>query len=173
MPDTWSLITGIAGLFSFLLAVTERFANFKKYTIPLTFTLGGFAIGRLSFWGSTNSSTQGGNYAVLMIIIATLLILTAITYIFIKVGQDVFAYMVFMIGIMTLPSKLVATYNDSINKLTYNDYIQLSIVKLTNKNYDSAIELLEIAKRKTDKDIVKTEIETKIESIYKESAKLN
>lgn len=61
----------------------------------------------------------------------------------------------------------------TINKLTYNDYIQLSAVKLTNKDYDSAIELLEEAKQRTDKDIVKTEIEIKIESIYKESVKLN
>lgn len=115
MPDTWSLITGVAGLFSLLLAVTEKFSDFKKYTVPLTFTLGGFAIGRLSFFVSTSSSAESGNYVVLMIIIATLLILTVITYIFIKVGQDIFAYMVFMIGIMTLPSKLVDTYNKQID----------------------------------------------------------
>lgn len=173
MPDTWSLITGVAGLLSFLIAITDKFASFKKYTVPLTFALGGFAFGRLSFLGPSSTSSANGNYGSLIIIIVSLLILTAITYIFIKVGQDSFAYMVFIIGVMTLPTKLVDTYNHSFDKLSYNDYIQLSKVKLTNKNYDSAIKFLEIAKEKTERDVVKTEIDAKIDSIYKESANLN
>ncbi|EHR0921250.1 hypothetical protein KS884_004453 [Vibrio parahaemolyticus] len=172
MPDTWSLITGVVGLLSFLMAVNDKFANLKRFTIPLACALVGFAVGRLSYVGAMGSVSSDGSLGVISIIVVTLLVITAITYLFIKVGQDGFAYIVFIMGATMLPSKFVDSYNNSMDKLSYNDYIQLSQVKLSNSDYDSAIRLLKLAKEKADNSVVKTEISSRIDEVYKKSVSL-
>ena len=140
MPDIWSLITGAVGLLSFLMTINEKFSSFRKYTIPAAWILTGFALGRLSYIGTlsitnVNASFDGG-FSVTVIVFLILLFLSSVSYLFMRVGQDMLAYFVFSMGIILLPSKVIDIHDSYKDKLTYNDYFQLAEIKLKNKNYD-------------------------------------
>jgi hypothetical protein len=169
MPDLWSLITGIVGLLSFLLAITEKFSELRKYTAPAAFFLLGFALGRVTYIELGASSGEETNLIVPSILIGSLIILTVVSYLFVRIGQDLLAYVIFFMGATTLPMKMVDSYKSSTEYLTYYDYIYLAQYKTSKHDFDSAIRLFKIAIDKTDSEIVKKELEGKIKDTYKRS----
>lgn len=173
MPDIWSLITGVVGLLSFLMTINEKFYSFRKYTIPAAWILTGFALGRISYIGTlsiTNvNASFDGDFSLTVIIFTLLLFLSFVSFLFIRVGNDGMAYMIFLLGIILLPNKIIDMRNAYSDELTYNDYLQLAEIKVKNKNYDSAIMFFENAKENSKNENLKAEIDKKIDLVYKKS----
>jgi hypothetical protein len=80
-PDLWSLLTGIASIISLFLSAGERFASWRKYTLPGAAAFGGFAIGRISPALSSGIDQIAANPIAIGFVIVFFLIVSAITYI--------------------------------------------------------------------------------------------
>jgi hypothetical protein len=92
-PDIWATITGVAGIISLFLALNEKYANWKKFTLPICIGLVGFAIGR-----STTIITpiaghfSSKNLTTMVVVCSLLLVALAVFYIGMRYGQPGFAY---------------------------------------------------------------------------------
>jgi hypothetical protein len=53
-PDIWATITGVAGIISLFLALNEKYANWKKFTLPICIGLVGFCYRSIYHYNYSN-----------------------------------------------------------------------------------------------------------------------
>lgn len=175
IPDIWSLLTGSASIISLFLSAGEKFAVWRKYTIPAAAALGGFAVGRLSPSLSSGVSQLFGDPAATGFILLFFLIVSAITFVaflLMKNGQVGLAYFVFLLGLVSIPTAILPMYSKTIDTIPAGDHIKLAQVKAQAKEYEQATKYLESARDKTRSSELKKEIEEQIKILQKQTAKI-
>ncbi len=176
IPDIWSLLTGMASFVSLFLSVGERFARWRKYSLPVAAGLGGFAVGRispslLSGMDHLFSDPKATGFILLVFMIFAALILVA--YLLMRHGQVMLAYFVFGMGIISVPTSIIPMYSKMIESVPPGDLVKLAQVKVTAGEYEQAIKYLESAKDKTKNDVFKKELQAQIDMLIRRSAKIS
>jgi hypothetical protein len=168
IPDIWALITGIAGILSLFLVVNEKYANWKKFTIPVCTGLVGFAIGRLSIIISSVTENFTSNHlTIILIVFVLLLVALAVFYVGMKYGQPGLAYMGMIILLIIALPKVLDFYSDGKKPIQPGDYLVLAEYKETIGDYDGSIRCIEkFAEINTDK-VVNEELKKKIAELRK------
>lgn len=176
IPDIWSLVTGLASIISLFLSMGDRFASWRKYTVPAAATLGGFAIGRISPSLSSGMDQLFGDpraagfILLLFLILATL---TLVAYFLMRHGQVWYAYLVFMMGMISVPTSIMPMYSKVIDTIPPGDLIKLAQIKVTAGEYEQAIKYLESAKDTTKNDVLRKELTGQIDTLSKEAARVS
>jgi hypothetical protein len=176
IPDIWSLVTGIASIISLFLSAGETFASWRKYTVPVAATLGGFALGRISPFISSGMGQlfmdprSAGFLFLIFLIVASLAL---VSYFFMRHGHLPYAYLVFTIGIFSVPTTLLPMYSKIVDSIPPGDMVKLAQIKASAGEYEQAIKYLESARDKTNNEVLKKELERLIISLSKEAAKVS
>lgn len=176
IPDIWSLLTGIASLISLFLSAGERFASWRKYSLPVATALGGFAIGRISLTLSSGMDhlfadpKAAGFILLIFMIIAAL---TLVAYLLMRHGQIILAYFVFGMGMISVPTSIMPMYSKMVDAVPPGDLVKLAQIKVTAGEYEQAIKYLESAKDTTKNDVLKTELQKQIDTLTREAAKVS
>lgn len=177
IPDIWSLLTGIASLISLFLSAGERFANWRKYTLPVAATLGGFAIGRISPSLSSGMDQLFGDPKVAGFILLFFMIIAAmilVACLLMRYGEIRLAYLVFIMGMISVPMGIMPMYSKILEAaIPPGDLIKLAQIKVSSGEYEQAAKYLESARDQTKNDILKKELQTQIDAIMKEAAKVS
>lgn len=175
IPDMWSLITGLASIVSLFLSAAEKFASWRKYTVPVAASLGGFAIGRISPSLSSGMDQLFGDPRAAGFILLLFLIFAALALVSIflmRHGQVWYAYILFMMGMITVPTSIMPMYSQMTDTIPPGDLVKLAQIKATTGEYEQAIKYLEFAKDKTKNDVLRKELKNQIDSLAKEAAKM-
>jgi len=175
IPDIWSLLTGIASVISFFLTVGDRFASWRKYTVPAAAAFGGFAIGRISPSLSSGMDQLFGDPKAAGFILLLFMIIAAVTlaaFLLMRHGQTWLAYLVFMIGMISVPSGIMSSYSKIVDTVPAGDLVKLAQIKASAGEYEQAVKYLESAKDKTKSEGFKKELQNQIDVLLKEAAKL-
>src|SRR5258706_8085830 len=137
--DAWTLITGMASVLSLLFALPDKYANWRRHVLPISTGLGGFALGRLSFsiTGADQLLSDPSGLRALVLILAVLVALVILAYIFIRRGDTFLAYAVIVIGI-TGPAQLLILRQPT-DIVSVDDYILLSTSKVQSHQFDTAL----------------------------------
>lgn len=146
MLDIWSLITGVAGILSFLLAAWDKFPTWRRYLMPIGVFLGGFAMGRLSpVIGESARAIGGAPQTAGSVTIIFVMAVVALIYLvfMLKKGQPGLAYIgVIFIFSMAVPTVL-KSYSDVAFKTSPSEYLLLAAGYEQRQDYDNSIKYLE------------------------------
>lgn len=168
--DLWSLITGIAGIGSLLLALWDKFPNFKKFLLPIGCILIGFTFGRVSFLGEkvvlqilSDSQTSGS------LIVMLLLFLFAFScfHYFMRKNETGYAYISIMMILSLIAPSLLLTFSKVSDKINPSDYLKLSSIYEEKREFDTAIKYLEKYSDSAKDLKLKEEIKNKILGLQK------
>ena len=168
--DLWSFITGIAGIGSLLLALWDKFPNFKKFLLPIGYILIGFTFGRVSFLGEkvflpVLSDSQAGGSLIVMFLL--FLFAFFCFHYFMRKNETGYAYISIMMILSLIAPSLLQTFSKVSDKMNPSDYLKLSSIYEEKKEFDSAIKYLE-KYSDTVKDLkLKEEIKNKISGLQK------
>ena len=176
IPDIWSLLTGIASLISLFLSAGERFAAWRKYSLPAATALGGFAIGRISpslSSGMDHLFADPKTSGFILLIFMILAALTFVAYLLMRHGQVALAYFIFALGMISVPTTIIPMYSKMSELVPPGDLVKLAQIKVTSGEYEQAIKYLESAKDKTKNDVLKTELQKQIDVLTKEAARIS
>jgi apolipoprotein N-acyltransferase len=176
MPDIWSLLTGIASLISLFVSVGERFAAWRKYTLPTATAFGGFAVGRISpalssgFDHLLEDPKVTGFILILFMAFAALVLVACLLM---RRRQEWYAFLLLLLGFSPLIYVVMPMYSKILDGVPPGDLIKLAQLKTTSGEYEQAIRYLESAKNKTDNDVLKNELQRQIDALAKEMAKIS
>ena len=166
----WSIITGIVSIISFLIAINDRFQEWKKYLWYIGFTFVGISIGLLLSSVekiAINIDTKQALYFLLFF--GLVIVLGMIVYLLIKKGQDLLGYVVFLIFLtMGLPKLNDLVKSD--NSINQQEIIFLAKHYENKKAYEKSIEFWELYKEKsktTLNDSIKGIVDSKIDELRK------
>ena len=125
MPDFWSLVTGLASILSLLIALADKSATWKKYTLPAAYVLGGFAVGRITSTGSQSLTNQS-------LTIFILLFVGVCAYLSLKLiakKEYAYAYMIFIFGLPFCLPAMTKYFEQDGAALTFDDALEVAVVK--------------------------------------------
>jgi hypothetical protein len=170
-PDAWSLITGMASVLSLLVALPERYANWRRQLVPFSAALGGFAIGRLSFVvGSADQLLSDPAGARSLILMLSLIVTVAlVAYALIRRGQTILGYG--LVTFLILPVQLLTLYQRPTDVVSVDDYILLATGKAQARQFDTSLKYFAAAKRSTENEGMRRSIDKQIELVVAEAAK--
>jgi hypothetical protein len=150
VPDIWSTVTGIASIASLLLALGDRFATWRRYLLPATAGLGGFALGRVS-WSVESGVGQlgsGSNEApVLLLLVATLLLIGGIAAALLRKGETWYAYILVAFALANIPGQVLSFYRERASAdVTVEDHLAVAEIRAAAGDFSGARRHLEKAK---------------------------
>ena len=159
IPDIWSLITGLASIVSLLLSLNERFAGWKRYSIPTGCVLAGFAIGRIS---PGMSSQDSG----LLMIIFVLLAAAVVSMIYmLKHEQPGYAYMMPVVILTLVLPTTISSYYSANPRFTQTDLIDLVHAKEQKADFEGAITYFKLYVKLLKDDDVKKHADEKLKDL--------
>jgi hypothetical protein len=173
VPDVWSVATGAASLISLFLSLGERSAAWRRFTLPGAAALGGFALGRISPALSGGVDHVFRDTAAAGFVLVFFLIISAISlasYLFLKHGQQGFAYMAFIMGLMMGPTYIMPMYLKAVDRIPVGDYVKLANMKATVGEYEQAMNYLTVAADRTESSQMKNELKAQIVKLEKQAA---
>lgn len=126
MLDTILTIgSAIASIVSLFISLGDKFPDWKKYAHPISWSLGGFFLGRISSTLPTTSTQLFSNsYSAgfLLIIFLTVLVIGLLTYFFAK--QDLYqARVFFVVGAIALVPAVTNAYANISVSIPPEDYL--------------------------------------------------
>jgi hypothetical protein len=163
--DILSIVSGIASILSLLLSLRERFAAWRKYVLPLSYGLGGFAAGRISasFAASgTSTATESYPSGVLILFIAVLAIISIATFTLLKRNEPWIAYLVLFMGLSSAAPQVMKSFSESSSHVPAGDLLLLAADKERVSDLSGAITYLEKAAQATSDNDMKAQINSKI-----------
>ena len=169
MPDLWSIITGVVGIISLLISLADKFARWRKYLVPTTCALGGFAVGRLSFSlgaGITEIASDPAGSAFLIIILVIIAVVATTAASLVKRGQEYlgFALVLSVLSVGMLP-QLVTFYSKPQERVSSDDHLALAEIRLKSGDFTGALRYLENAKRASSSDALRKAIDEQIKVV--------
>lgn len=174
IPDIWSFVTGTAGLISLFLSLGDKFSNWRKYTIPAAAGLSGFAAGRLSpalLTGVDQLLTDSRAVGFILIFFTILFAIILVSYALMKRGEIWLAYLVFIMGLLSVPTSIIPMYTRAIETVPAGDYVKLAQLKIEVKEYDDAVHYLELAKENTNNEELRKRLEEEIKATLKKEVR--
>ena len=172
-PDLWSIVTGSASLISLFLSFGEKFSNWRKFTVPAAAGFGGFAVGRISpaiLTGIDQLFKDPRNVGFILVFFLILSAVILVAYALMKRGETGLAYMVFIMGMISVPTSIMPMYTKTFETVPAGDYVKLAQLKISAEEYDDAVRYLELAKEKTENKELRTQLGKKIEEILRKEA---
>ena len=154
-PDIWATVTGIAGILSLFLAINNKYANWKKYTVPVCVGLVGFAIGRLTVVITPmTGNLPSENFSIMVLVFILLMVALAVFYIAMKYDQPGLAYMGMLFLVIIALPKVFDHYSSTKSAIPSGDYLVLSKYKEKIGDYQSAVKYLQkYIDNNTDKEL--------------------
>ncbi len=167
-PDIWAIVTGLAAILSLFLVVNEKYASWKKFTVPVCAGLVGFAFGRftsaISFRTENIPSEQ---LSVIIIVFFVLLVALAVFYIAMKNDQPMLGYAgMLLLVILALPN-MIGFFSDDNTTISSGDYIILANYKESVGDYEGSIHYIEKYMNIIKDENVKEELKKKIAELRK------
>ena len=138
--------------------------------LPTAAALGGFAFGRISPSLSSGvdhlfqDSTATGFLLLFFLILSAV---TFIAYLLTRHGQVNLAYLVFIVGLGSIPATVMPMYLKTIDSVPAGNYMKMAQLKVTAGEYEQAIKYLEVAIDKTKSKELISELQAKITTIEK------
>jgi cation transport ATPase len=167
VPDLWSILTGVASLISLLISLADKFARWRKYLVPATWALGGFAVGRLSFSlgsGITEIASDPAGSAFLIIILVIIAVMVTIATSLLKKGEAYLAYALVLMLIVLVP-QIITFYSKPQERASSYDYLELAEMKTKSGDFTGALRYLENAKRAAASDEHRKAIDEQIKVV--------
>jgi hypothetical protein len=152
--DIFSIVAGVASILSLVLMLQDRFAVWRKYVLPISYALCGFAAGRISAIfsePSTSKLVENSSPAILILSIAVLTIITLVTFAFLKRNETWIAWMVLYLGLSFAAPQVMKSFSETSSHLPPGDLILLATEKERVSDLSGAITYLEKASE-TSKD---------------------
>ena len=146
--DILSIVSGIASILSLLLTIGKRFAAWRKYILPLSYGLGGFAAGRISAsFAASSASTAMESYpsGVLILFILVLAIISAATFALLKRNDTMTAYLVLFMGLSSAVPSVMKSFSESSSHVPTSDLLLLAADKERVGDLSGAITYLQKA----------------------------
>jgi len=168
VPDLWSIITGVVGIISLFISLADKFASWRKYLLPATCALVGFAVGRLSFSlspGITEIASDPAGSAFLVIILTVIVVAATIAAFLLKRGEAILGYAVIIVLLSGLVPHAVTFYSKPQDRASSGDYLELAQVKLQNGDFSGALRFLENAKRVATSNELRKAIDEQIKVV--------
>jgi hypothetical protein len=165
VPDLLFIASAVASIVSLFLTLAERFTEWRKYLLPLSCALGGFALGRVSV--TLPNAREIAGDPVLLIAIAVSGVIAAFAFLLLNRGEIVFAYMMVSISLVLILTKVISYYSETNNPASADDYLSLAEQKEHNGDLTGAVRLLESAKRLATSDELKNTIDEQIKAVAK------
>lgn len=167
-PDIWAIVTGLAAILSLFLVVNEKYASWKKFTVPVCAGLVGFAFGRftsaISFRTENIPSEQ---LSIIVIVFFVLLVALAVFYIAMKNDQPMLGYAgMLLLVILALPN-MIGFFSDDNTTISSGDYIILANYKESVGDYEGSIHYIEKFMNIIKDENVKEELKKKIAELRK------
>ena len=167
-PDIWAIVTGLAAILSLFLVVNEKYASWKKFTVPVCVGLVGFAFGRftsaISFRTENIPSEQ---LSIIVIVFFVLLVALAVFYIAMKNDQPMLGYAgMLLLVILALPN-MIGFFSDDNTTISSGDYIILANYKESVGDYEGSIHYIEKFMNIIKDENVKEELKKKIAELRK------
>ena len=175
IPDIWSLLTGIASFVSLFLSVGNKFASWRKYTLPGAAALGGFAFGRISPSLSSGTSQlfkDPSSTGIILLIFLIFAVITFVAYLLIRQKQDMLAYCLVLLGMFSVPSTIIPLYSKAVDPVLAGDYVKLAQLKVTAEEYEQAIKYLELARDRADSEELKDTLKSQIITLEKKAVEI-
>src|SRR5215510_12654532 len=131
MPDIWSTVTGIASIASLLLVLGDRFATWRRYLIPATAGLGGFALGRVSWFVESGVGRLGSSESpVLFLLVVTLLLIGGIAAALLRKGETWYAYILVAFALVNIPGQILSFYRERASaNVTLEDHLAVAEIR--------------------------------------------
>lgn len=171
--DLWSIISGVASVISLFISLGSKLENWKKYTLPLSYLLGGFALGRISYvvpQGAEQLFTDSYSAGLVVLILAVLIILAGFAFIFVRKNESQWAYIILMLGSLIFAPQVIRLYTESYTTTPPNDYLILVNEKERTGNFEEAIQYLEKYKNKTSNLEIKELTDKRINTLKEKLA---
>ncbi len=167
-PDIWAIVTGLAAILSLFLVVNEKYASWKKFTVPVCAGLVGFAFGRLtSAISFRTENLPSEQLSIIMIVFFVLLVALAVFYIAMKYDQPMLAYAgMLLLVILALPN-MIGFFSDDNTTISSGDYIILANYKESVGDYEGSIHYIEKFMNIIKDENVKEELKKKIAELRK------
>lgn len=168
IPDLWSLITGIASILGLAFSLPKKFSAWRKYTLPITYTFGGIAIGRMSvnLSPSIDAVFQDPYLLVTLIVILVIVSLPTVLIIFMARRNYLFNPIVFFLLItLVLIPQFPSIYSAFKPEVSVQDYLELAIMKEQEGKWGSAINYYQKYLQATDDLSFNMQIERKISTL--------
>ncbi len=173
IPDIWSILTGTAGLVSLFLSIGDRFSIWRKFTIPAAAGFGGFAAGRLSpvlLTGIDQIITNPRTIGFILIFLIILAAVLLITYSLLKRGETIFAFLVFTMGMVSVPTAIIPMYSKTFETVPAGDLAKLGQLKIEAKEYEDAIRYFGLAKENTKNEEFRKQLDVRIKATLEQEA---
>lgn len=162
--DIWSLVTGLASIASFMFSIPAQFSNWRKYTIPISYTSLSFVIGRISLVFSQATNQLFNDPYLLFILIVLLLIVVVGGYFFIQmIHVDVrYSYTILVFLMVFFIPQTVRLYPEIAPIIPAGDYLKLAQIKEQSGEFSIAIRYFQVYQNKVDNDEIKSQIDQEI-----------
>lgn len=169
MFDIFTVITGIASLISLFISLEDKFPNWKKYTNPASWFLGGICIGRITYVIPVPENLQlyfdSYSLGILFIIFLIILFISSFAYLFYRKNDLSTAYLIIFFGLSLLLPRVLEVYSDISFTIPPEDYLIIVNEKEKRNEINDAIRYLEIYKTKTNNSDLIDNINLRIEKL--------
>lgn len=169
MFDIFTIVTGIASLISFFMALGDKFPNWKKYINPASWLLGGICIGRITYMIPITDNLQSYfdsySFGILLIIFLMISALSLFVYLFHRKNDLYTAYLILVLGCTIWIPTVLRTYSEVSVNIPPEDYLIIVNEKEKRNEINDAIRYLEIYKNKTTNRDVVDNINLRIENL--------
>jgi len=171
--DIVTIVSGAASIISLFLMIGDRFAAWKKYILPLSYGLGGFAAGRISAAltsGSTSTAIEGYPSAVLTLFVVILLIISVAAFMLLKRNEPIWAYLILMIGLSSAAPQVMRSFSESTSHVPIGDLLVLATEKERVSDLSGAINYLDKASKVTSDASLREQIDSRLKALEKKLA---
>jgi hypothetical protein len=163
--DILAVVSGAAGIASFALTLVDRFSEWRRYLVPVSSFLVGYALSAASllmFPSIAMGVSHEHSWPVIIIILALVAALVFLCMQFFKHGYAPFAWMTLYFGMLLGIPKLVETYTLSSGEVPFTDLLVLANSKEQAGDIAGAIHYSDLAERAASDSVMKAEIHKKL-----------
>jgi hypothetical protein len=162
--DILAVVSGVAGIASFAVTLVERFSQWRRYLVPVSAFLLGYALSAASmllFPSMAMGVSHEHSWPVIIIILALVAALVMMSLHFFKQGYAPFAWMTLYFGMLFFIPKLVETYTLSSSEVPFADLLLLANAKEQAGDIAGAIRYSDLAEKAAPDTGMKAEIHKK------------
>jgi hypothetical protein len=163
--DILAVVSGASGIASFALTLVDRYSQWRRYLIPVSTFLMGYALSAASllmFPSIAMGVSHEHSWPVITIILALVGALVFLCLQFFKHGQAPLAWMTLYFGMLLGIPKLVETYTLSSREVSFSDLLVLANSKEQAGDISGAIHYSDLAEKAASDSATKAEIHKKI-----------
>jgi hypothetical protein len=168
--DIWTIATGLVSIISLIIALSDKFPQWKVYLLPSACFLGGFAIGRIftSIMPAGKELQDQRIFGFILMIVILMLFFVYTLKLLSKINDEVSGILIFFVvigGLFLFGAGIPYLFNKYMTHfelMPKADYLLLAEIKEKSNDNENAIKYLEKYKELTPDEEIKNSIEKKI-----------